>query len=228
MPPGGRSTLTRSANRAARVALDAVAAARGANGDADRRHTIAHLQLVQWATRDTFTLDALQPYIGPERFARLYPARSLQDAGAALSGGSDWPVDPLNPFNQIETAVTRVGAYAEEPEPLGADQALERHSVLRMHTAGSAFQMHCDDSSTLEPGKRGDVIVLDRDITTSPADEIKSATVRYTFVGGELVHDADSSSAPASTGGFRGRGGRSGLSTVYRHVSCCGARPPHG
>jgi predicted amidohydrolase YtcJ len=228
-------------DRAVRVALDGFAAARAANGDSDLRHTIAHLQLVhpddylrfaetasvasmqlQWATRNSFTLDALRPYIGEERWARMYPARSLQQAGAFLAGGSDWPVDPLNPFNQIETAITRVGGYASEPEPLGADQAIDRFDVLRMHTAASAFQIHGDDSVTLEVGKRADLVVLDRDITTSPEDEIKATTVRYTLINGEVVHDAESSSATATTAGFGRPRGRRLHEGLHRHAACCG------
>ena len=228
-------------DRAVRVALDGFAAAQSANGDSDRRHTIAHLQLVhpddyprfsttqtvacmqlQWATRNSFTLDALRPYIGEERWARMYPARSMQEVGAFLSGGSDWPVDPLNPFNQIETAITRVGEYASEPEPLGADQAIDRFDVLRMHTAASAYQIHCDDSGTLEAGKRADLVVLDRDITTSPEDEIKGTTVRYTLINGEVVHDAESSSATSTTAGFAIRAGRRSHPGLHRHAACCG------
>ena len=228
-------------DRAVRIALDGFDAALAANGESDLRHTIAHLQLVhpddysrfsasatvacmqlQWATRNSFTLDALRPYIGEDRWARMYPARSMQEAGALLAGGSDWPVDPLSPFNQIETAITRIGEYASEPEPLGVDQAIDRLDVLRMHTAGSAFQMHCDDSGTLEVGKRADLVVLDRDITTSPEDEIKGTTVRYTLIGGEVVHDADSLSAPSTTAGFARSAGRGSHAGLHRHAACCG------
>jgi predicted amidohydrolase YtcJ len=195
---------------AVRTALDAYGAAIEANGDSDRRHTIAHLQLVdpadyprfaetgtiacmqlQWAVRNTFTLDALEPYIGEERFARLYPAASLEAAGAFVSGGSDWPVDPLNPFNQIESAIRRIGEYTEDPGPLGESEGLDRLDALAMHTRRSAFQLHLDDRGVLEPGRRADVIVLDRDITSGDVHGIRDARVRYTFVAGTLVYEAD-------------------------------------
>lgn len=224
---------------AVRTALDAHEAARAANGDNDRRHTIAHVQLVhpddvarvaetatvacmqlQWATQNAFTLDALRPYIGEDRFAALYPAKSIADAGGTLSGGSDWPVDPLSSLNQIDTAITRVGAATATGEPLGADQALSRFDSLRMHTAHSAFQLHLDDSGTLEAGKRADVVLLDRDITAGPDDAIKDATVVHTYIAGQLVYDAaapvatPSSSLPAATG-WRNVAG------VHRHAHCC-------
>ena len=116
-------------DRAARSALDAFAHARERNGARGLRHTIAHLEVVdpadfprfgalgvlanlqlQWAQRDPYTVDHLAPYLGAERWADLYPAAALQAAGAMLCGGSDWPVDPLRPFAQLESAVTRTSA----------------------------------------------------------------------------------------------------------------------
>lgn len=231
---------------AVRTALDAYEAARDANGDNDRRHTVAHVQLVhpddvarfastatvacmqlQWATQNAFTLDALRPYIGEDRFAALYPAKAIADAGGLLSGGSDWPVDPLSSLNQIETAITRVGAYTSTDEPLGADQALSRFDALRMHTAHSAFQLHLDDSGTLEPGKRADVVLLDRDITAGPDDAIKDATVVHTYIAGQLVYDAATSAGSAADGSVVGSApattGWRNVAGVDRHANCCAA-----
>lgn len=195
----------------ARAALDGYQAAKRANGRRDNRHTIAHLQLVhpddyprfarlgvipdmqlQWAVRDVYTIDALEPYLGPERHRRLYPAGSLLAAGAPLAGGSDWPVDPLYPWNQVQTAIDRIGLYGEGG-PLYAEQGIGRLDSLRMHTAGTAFQMHQERSTgTLQRGKYADLVVLDRDLTRVPVSEIKDAQVRLTLLGGRPTYDADS------------------------------------
>ena len=55
----------------------------------------------QWAERDSYTIDAVRPYIGRRRWRRLYPAGSLHRSGARVCGGSDWPVDPLLPCRRI-------------------------------------------------------------------------------------------------------------------------------
>jgi len=197
-------------DRAVRVALDGYEAARRANGDRGLRHTVTHLELVhpsdygrfaqlgvvasmqlQWALRNAFTLAALRPYIGHERFRRLYPAASLARAGALLSGGSDWPVDPLRPFTQIATAVDRTGSATDRP-PLGRDEALTRVQSLRMHTRGSAFQLHSPDTGTMARGQRADLIVLDRDLLRGSTTHLSGAKVQHTLVDGDVVFDAGS------------------------------------
>ncbi len=193
---------------AVRAALDGYQIARGANGNKGNRHTIAHLQLVhpndyprfaelnvvpcmqlQWATRNVWTMEALLPYIGEKRHARMYPAHSLLQAGAALSGGSDWPVDPLFPWNQVQSAIDRVGLYGEGA-PLGADEGISRRRSLLMHTRGTAYQLHAEESTgTVEVGKQADLVMLDRDITTCPVSEIKDAIPQLTMVGGNMTFD---------------------------------------
>ena len=213
------------------------------NGPSGNRHTIAHLQLVhpadytrfgelgviacmqlQWAVRNFWTLDALRPYIGESRFNRLYPAHSMASAGARLSGGSDWPVDPLSPFNQIATAVDRTTTDSSDPTPLEAAEGISRRHSLRMHTRSSAFQMHSPNTGTISVGKRADLIVLDRDITSGPIDEIRGTVVNHTLIRGQVVYDASSTTARralrtmGALGSAAGAGAKSG--PFGRH-SCC-------
>lgn len=237
-------------DRAARVALNGYeAAARDSRSGRrpGRRHTVAHLELVhpadvprfarigalacmqlQWAVRNVFTLDALRPFLGPERWARLYPARSLARHGATLTGGSDWPVDPFRPFNQIATAIDRTDRSSSEPVPLNAAQGLSRTQALTMHTAGSAFQLQDPGSGTITPGARADLIVLDRDVTRVPVDDIRGTVVRQTLISGQVRYDSGATGAARAAAAF-GRtlaagaavAARSG-SAAGRH-SCCGA-----
>ncbi|MBP2327852.1 putative amidohydrolase YtcJ [Kibdelosporangium banguiense] len=200
-------------DRAVRVALDGYAAARRANGWRDNRHTIAHVQFcdpgdyarfarygvvasmqMQWATRNVFTVEALEKYVGPQRHRGMYALRSLERAGAALAGGSDWPVDTLNSWNQIRTAIDRTGT-ASEGGALYPEQGVTRETALRMHTYGAAQQLRQDTTTgTLTPGKAADLIVLDRDVLKCPVADISSVQTQMTFVNGVAVHDASTAS----------------------------------
>ncbi|HEX5017611.1 MAG TPA: amidohydrolase [Actinomycetes bacterium] len=193
---------------AVRAALDGYEISRAANGNTDRRHTIAHLQLVhpddyprfaalnvipdlqlQWATRNVWTMEALKPFIGQKRWKRMYPANSLLTAGARLAGGSDWPVDPLYPWNQVQTAIDRMGLYGED-KPLGIHEGITRRQSLRMHTRGTAYQLHQENKTgTIEAGKFADLVMLDRDVTACPVSEIKDSVPQLTMVGGNVTFD---------------------------------------
>lgn len=197
-------------DRAVRTALDGFAAAIAANGRTDNRHTITHLELVdpadfprfrrlgvlasmqlQWAERDSYTIDRLRPYIGKRRFRNVYPSGSLKRAGAMLCGGSDWPVDPLLPMRQIEMAVNRTAdeVYAGYPGALRRSEGISLPAAVAMHTRNSAFQLHQETlSGRIRPGLAADLVVLDRDILGAPLSRVSKAEARLTMVGGRVTH----------------------------------------
>jgi predicted amidohydrolase YtcJ len=197
-------------DRAVRSALNAFDHARALNGAGDNRHTIAHLELVdpddfgrfkglgvlpnmqlQWAERDSYTVKRLRPYIGDSRWRHTYPAGSLVRHGARLCGGSDWPVDPLFPYRQIEMAVNRTGdeIYPAAPRPLFAGQGLSLERSIVMHTTNSAYQLHQEAlSGQLATGFAADLVVLDRDLTEVPLRRVSKAKPLMTMVNGEIVH----------------------------------------
>ncbi|MFD4633053.1 amidohydrolase [Streptomyces sp. NPDC058284] len=234
-------------DRAVRTSLDGYAYALRRTGRRDLRNTTAHLQLVdptdlprfaalgvvacmqlQWATRNIWTMESLLPYIGAERHRRLYPARSLRERRAALAGGSDWPVDPLQVWNQIRTAIDREGREGEG-DLYRAQEGISRTSSLLMHTLGTARQLRSEHlTGTVERGKAADLVVLDRDVTRCPVADISSAEVRLTLVGGTVVHDAQSSAGRAAAARVT-RAAAGPRPTAYasvhggRHASCgCG------
>ena len=195
-------------DRAVRESLDALEAALAANGANDNRHHIAHLQVMNpsdiprfaalgvtanvqalWAAHeaqmDTLTI----PFIGPERAARQYLFGDLLRSGARLAGGSDWAVSSANPLRAVQVAVTRTlpGTGAE---PLLPGQSLSIGEALAAYTAGSAYVNHLDNTGAVEVGKLADLVVLDRDPFAGPPDEIASASVDLTYVGGERVFAA--------------------------------------
>jgi predicted amidohydrolase YtcJ len=201
-------------DRAVREALDAIEAARTANGAAttshDTRHHIAHLQVVHpddigrfaglgvtanmqalWAAHEPQMDELTIPFIGPERTQRQYLFGDLLRSGARLAAGSDWAVSSANPLRAIHVAVNRSlpGATGAEAEPFLPGQALGLAEAMAAYTAGSAYVNYLDhETGTIEPGKLADVIVLDRDPFAGPASEIADTAVQATYVEGEPVY----------------------------------------
>jgi predicted amidohydrolase YtcJ len=193
-------------DRAVRSALDAFAYARRENGVRDNRDQIAHLELVDpqdyprfkalnvianfqldWAMADSYVTNATLPVIGAERAARLYPARSLADAGAVIAGGSDWNVSTFDPFEAMERAITR--REGKGAAPLAPDQSLTLQTMVDAYTINAAFALKQDRTTgSLEPGKLADLIVLDRDIFAIDPYDLSHAKVLATYLGGKPVY----------------------------------------
>jgi len=196
-------------DRAVRNGLDAVAAARAANGPSDTRPHIAHIQVIHpddvarfaalgvvanaqpfWACHEP-QMDVLTiPFLGPERSAWQYPFRSLLAAGARLAMGSDWSVSTADPLREMEVAVRRVADIHRDAEPFLPDERLDLGDALAAFTIGSAYVNHLEtETGSLEVGKLADLVVLDRDIVGSGAGPLGDARVSATFVDGVAVHD---------------------------------------
>jgi predicted amidohydrolase YtcJ len=201
-------------DRAVREALDAVQAARAANGPGAGRHHISHLQVVHpddlprfralsvmancqplWACNEPQMTDLTLPFLGPERAAWQYPFGSLARSGAQLCFGSDWPVSSPNPLWEIHTAVNRTvppgypyGGTASDV-PFLPSERLDLATALAAFTIGSAYVNHRErESGSIEVGKRADLVVLDRNLFSQPTDEIALAEVDLTIIGGAVVH----------------------------------------
>jgi predicted amidohydrolase YtcJ len=197
-------------DRAVRECLDAVAAARAANGPSDTRPHIAHIQVIHpddiarfaaldvvanaqpyWACHEG-QMDVLTiPFLGPERATWQYPFRSLLAAGARLAMGSDWSVSTPNPLLEIEVAVTRVADESRGlREPFLPEQALTLDESIRAFTLGSAYVNHLDaDTGSIEVGKLADLAVVDRDLFAPDAGPIGDGRVLATFIGGRVVFE---------------------------------------
>ena len=196
---------------AVRAALDGVEAMRKEVAGADIRPAIAHDEIVspddfprfktlntipvlsfQWEKPAGDTM-GLTDYFGPARMKILEPAGLLAAAGARIAFGSDWPVDALDEWFALKVGVTRSNAPNASPEfrgRLGEDPGLTRGAVLRAATIDAAYELHEDDvTGSLETGKFADMIVLDRNLLSIPAEDIANVKVFETVVGGRTVYE---------------------------------------
>ncbi|MEU0628525.1 amidohydrolase [Streptomyces sp. NPDC005989] len=195
-------------DRAVREALDAVEAARKANGPRGNRHHLAHLQVVHpddvprfarleavanlqplWAAHEPQLDELTTPFLGDELAAWQYPFGDLHGAGAPLAAGSDWPVSSADPLEGIHVAVNRVVPGGDMP-PFLPHQRLDLTTALRAYTSGSAHVNQLDDTGVLRAGRLADLIVLDRDPHSVDPAELASLRVEATYVGGQQVFGA--------------------------------------
>jgi predicted amidohydrolase YtcJ len=195
---------------AARDALDAVEAARVANGRRGNRHHVAHLQVVHpddvprfarlgvvaniqplWACMDPQMMGLTLPRLGPERIGWQYPYGDLVRTGAMLAGGSDWPVSSPDPLQEMEVAVTRVDPGARDTESFLPGQRLTLPQALAAFTIGAAYVNHDDrGAGSIEVGKRADLTVLDRNVFDRDAGPLGDAHVVATVAAAHVVYEA--------------------------------------
>jgi predicted amidohydrolase YtcJ len=124
-----------------------------------------------------------------QRAAYTYAFRDLLAAGTVLAFGSDCPVASPNPFWGIHAAVTRQRRDGTPPGGWYPSQRLSVSEAVQGYTMGTAFASgQSMDLGSLTPGKRADLVVLDRDIFTIPPEEIYDTQVLMTVFDGRIVY----------------------------------------
>lgn len=215
-------------DRSVRTAVDAIEAARQADGVSSTRDSLAHLQLVApsdvarigrdhlyvaftyaWMNTDPDyditvipffqkvsgnSYEALHPP-GSYFEANTYPVKAIKAAGGILAAGSDAPVETRDPrpFINMSRAITRA---APGKPPLSPQQSISIGEVIDAYTINGARMLNLQkEAGSLEVGKSGDLIVLDRDILAladaGHPEAIAETQVLGTWFRGKKVYAAD-------------------------------------
>jgi hypothetical protein len=194
-----------------RTALDGYEGAESRNHKHDRRSRIEHIETVTTADIPRFgklgviasmqplhsypdadTLDVWARNAGPDRASRAWAWKSISDAGGRLAFGSDWPVVTLNPWEGVQTAVTRQTSDGKPEAGFVPEQRLSVAQVIEGYTLGAAFAGRREKSEgSLEVGKLADVIILSQNIFEVDPHKIGATKVVTTIVGGRLVYQSD-------------------------------------
>lgn len=191
-------------DRANQTLLDIYERVAKEHGPRDRRFRIEHAQHLAPADIPRFAalgvIPSMQPYhaiddgrwaekvIGPERAQGTYAFKSLLDAKAPLAFGSDWFVAPPTPLEGIYAAVTRRTLDDRNPDGWVPSQKITVEQALVAYTrAGAYASFEETEKGTIAPGKLADLALIDQDLRTVPAPEIRNAKVLRTIVGGRTV-----------------------------------------
>jgi predicted amidohydrolase YtcJ len=193
-------------DRANRIALDAFAAARTANGPRERRDRVEHAQVVAPLDFDRFAslgvVASMQPShlldderwatdrLGPERLKGAYAWRTMEQHGVHLAFGTDYPVESINPLRGIYACVTRELSGGGPPGGWQPQEKLTMDDCLRAYTAGSAYaEFEEKQKGAIAPGMLADIVVFPVDITRIPPRDLLTTHVAMTIAGGRIVYE---------------------------------------
>ena len=170
----------------------------------DRRWRVEHAQIIDPADIGRFaatgTIASMQPVhqtsdrlmaearLGPDRLPGAYAWKSLLDSGAILAFGTDVPVESSEPFPGLAAAMTREDAAGQ---PFGGwmpEERLSREQAWQAYTNGAAYAAFAEDRlGSLEPGKRADFLIIDRDLMLATPAQIRATQVLQTWIDGKPV-----------------------------------------
>jgi predicted amidohydrolase YtcJ len=130
------------------------------------------------------------PRLGPKRAEEgAYVWQSLMRSGALVTNGTDAPVEDVDPVASFYATVTR---RLDDGSTFYPEERMSRTEALKSYTLNAAYAAFEEDTKgSLAPGKLADITVLSKDIMTVPDEEIPTAEVVYTIVGGEIAYSRD-------------------------------------
>lgn len=195
---------------ASRQVIDTLEKLQSENPKDDVRLRIEHFQIVELSDIDralqlniipsmefihaTSDMSVAEDRIGAERMKGAYAWRTVLDKGGIIVGGTDAPVEYVNPWHNFYAGVTR---QTRDGSPIGgwySEQAVTREEVLKSYTKWVAYgQFEEDIKGSLEAGKLADFVIIDRDVMTCPEEQMMSVQALQTVIGGEIVYTKDNS-----------------------------------
>jgi hypothetical protein len=175
-------------------------------GKNNRRWRIEHAQIVDAADVSKFgeysILPSIQPThatsdmywagqrLGKAREKNGYIFKTLLEQNQKLALGTDFPVEAVSPFYTFHSAVYRQDAKGFPAGGYQPENALSREQTLRGMTIWAAYGNFEEGRlGSIEPGKAADFVILEKDLMTAPATELREVKVLKTYVAGEKVFE---------------------------------------
>jgi len=154
---------------------------------------IASMQTVHCTSDAPYVLERLGKARAEEG---AYVWQKLMKSGATIANGTDAPVEDVDPIPNYYAAVSR---KLKDATVFFPDQRMSRMEALKSYTINGAYAAFEEGNrGSLKPGKYADITVLSKDILQIPEDQIPTAKVVYTIVGGKVLYEKDAAGATAS------------------------------
>lgn len=150
---------------------------------------IASMQPIHATSDGPWATDRL----GPDRIKGAYAWRSLLDLHTTIAGGSDAPVEDINPLWGIYAAITRQDHSGKPEGGWHPEQLVTREEALRMYTTAGAYTAFREkDLGSIKTGKFADFTILPENLLTCDPKSMIKMKVLYTIVGGQIRYSAES------------------------------------
>ena len=193
-----------------RTALDAYENAEKVNHTQDRRPRIEHIETITAADIPRFgnlgviasmqplhsypdadTLDVWARNAGPDRASRAWAWKSIAAAGGRLAFGSDWPIVTLNPWEGVQTAVTRQTTEGKPEAGFVPEQRLTAAEAIQGYTLGAAYSGRRERTEgSIESSKLADLIILSQNLFEVDPHRLSETKIVTTIVGGRVVYQS--------------------------------------
>lgn len=129
--------------------------------------------------------------IGEEKTKTSYAFNEMIKKGMKVGFSTDAPVENINPFENIYSAVTRKDPFKPMDLPFQPEQKIDLYTALESYTITNAYlSFEEDKKGSLAQGKAADFIIIDRDIFNVDEEEIKDIKVLRTILDGNLIYSA--------------------------------------
>ncbi|MBC7768476.1 MAG: amidohydrolase [Phycisphaerales bacterium] len=129
--------------------------------------------------------------LGPSRLAGAYAWRALLDSGAAITAGSDAPVEKGDPLIEFYAAFHRHDLSGFAGPDWRLEEAVSRAEALKMLTWGGAYATYTEaERGVIAPGMRADLSAFSVDLMTAPAADIPRANAVLSVSDGRITHEA--------------------------------------
>ncbi len=137
-----------------------------------------------------YDIQIVESRVGRALAETSYAFNTLNKLDAPISFGTDSPVEDLNPFPNIYSAVTRQRMNLTPEKGFIPGEKMSVEDAVDAYTIGSAFnEFKENEKGRLKPGFAADLAVLDSDIFTIDHNKIKDIKVVKTMVDGDFVFE---------------------------------------